>query len=158
MITQAELLRILKYDPISGNFTWLVYLSGANYPGQIAGCLNNKGYVRIGIRGKSYLAHRLAFLYMTGKIPAKVDHKDTVKNNNAWGNLRGATSSQNTCNSNLSSRNTSGIKGVTWSDGVWEARINLNGVRYYLGRFNSVEEAAEVVKAHRNKLHGDFSR
>ena len=37
--------------------------------GDIAGCLNPKGYLKIKINYNQYFAHRLAFLYMTGEWP-----------------------------------------------------------------------------------------
>ena len=53
----------------------------------------------IRIRGKAYYSHRLAFLYMTGEWPLEeVDHIDRNPYNDAWVNLRKATSSLNKWN------------------------------------------------------------
>ncbi len=44
--------------------------------------------------------------------------------------------------------NKSGYTGVTWHtrDKVWEASITLRGKMYYLGRFNSINDAVKVRK------------
>ena len=81
MITQARLKELLTYDPETGYFTRNVNVKGAN-AGERAGTITAKGYIAIGIDRKHYLAHRLAFLYMTGEWPKElVDHKDTIKIN-----------------------------------------------------------------------------
>ncbi len=54
--------------------------------------------------------------------------------------------------------NTSGIKGVTWdkSKGKWLAQISFKKHHYYLGRYDTKEEAAEVRKIAEEKIFGDF--
>lgn len=44
------------------------------------------------------------------------------------------------------SNNTSGVKGVSWdkSKGAWRASIRFKGVEYHLGRYRSIEEAADA--------------
>jgi len=56
----------------------------------------------------------LIFLYHHGYLPKFVDHIDGNKKNNRIENLREATKSQNAMNQKVSTRNTSGIKGVMW--------------------------------------------
>ena len=108
MITQARLKELLTYDPETGYFTRNVNVKGAN-AGERAGTITAKGYIAIGIDRKHYLAHRLAFLYMTGEWPKElVDHKDTIKINNKWENLREATNSQNKRNVGARKTNKSG--------------------------------------------------
>lgn len=54
--------------------------------------------------------------------------------------------------------NTSGIRGVTWdaSKGKWAAYINFQKKHYYLGRYDTKEEAATVRKIAEEKLFGNF--
>ena len=99
MITQTRLKELLNYDPISGIFTWKTSRGGRK-PGSIAGtkCIH-KGYITIQIDGTLYRAHRLAFLYMIGRLPEdQVDHIDRCKDNNAWSNLRECTQAENQLN------------------------------------------------------------
>ena len=127
MIAQGELKEILNYRPSTGEFFWK--------NGRLAGSFYNNQYVYIQIKGKRYLAHRLAFLYVTGEIPDYVDHKDGNSLNNKWLNLRSCTLSENQYNKKIQSNNTSGIKGVCWysRSNKWMAYINHKGKRIRLG-------------------------
>ena len=65
-LTQEELKEVLDYNSDTGIFRWKnVPLNRMVSNGDIAGCQNH-GYVRIKIRCRSYEAHRLAWLYVTG--------------------------------------------------------------------------------------------
>ena len=66
----------------------------------------------IGINGKIYRAHRLAWLYMTGKWPKEeIDHKDTNSLNDKIENLRICNDFQNKANRKTPSTNKTGFKG-----------------------------------------------
>ena len=95
MLKVDDLRGLLAYDPSSGHFTWRVR-RGRAAAGKQAGYPQSRGYIQIGVRGSLYLAHRLAWLYMTGEWPvAEIDHRDGVINNNKWENLRPATRPEN---------------------------------------------------------------
>lgn len=51
--------------------------------------------------------------------------------------------------------NTSGYKGVTWdgSRGKWRAQIVFKDKTYYLGRYNTIEQAADARKQAEEKLY-----
>lgn len=149
MLTQQRLKELLHYDPETGLFSWrdTPRTPGRRHsPGDIAGTVHRKtGYVRIGIDGTKYYAHRLAWLYMTGEWPdEQIDHRDTNRANNRWGNLRLATNQQNAINMKRPKDNTSGAKGVLWSkqSGKWVARLVVNGRQLHGGFFDTVEEAS----------------
>ena len=124
-----------------------------------AGTLNTKGYLRIGINGKIYYAHRFVFLMHHGYLPEQIDHIDGNRANNAIENLRPATNSQNQQNRAKQKTNTSGYKGVHWRKdaGKWQAQIAINGKRKHLGYFDTAEQAHEAYCKTAIELHGEFA-
>ena len=75
MITQKELLENLVYDKDTGVFTRKISLNTKIRVGDVAGGKDVKGYVCIRVMGKTYKAHRLAWLYVHGKWPEnEIDH------------------------------------------------------------------------------------
>lgn len=117
LVTGQELKSLFDYDPLTGMFTRVVARGMRHRKGDIAGFINKKtGYIKIGISGKEYRAHRLAFLYMLGYFPPnEVDHINGVRNDNRWINLRPVSRIDNSKNQRRSSRNTSGVTGVNFS-------------------------------------------
>ena len=100
-------------------------------------------------------AHRLAFLYMTGRFPkVDVDHEDTIKHHNWWSNLREATRSQNMQNQRKSQLNNKlGLLGVHSQNGKFIAQIGINGKQTYIGNFNTPEEAHIAYLNAKRELH-----
>lgn len=89
-----------------------------------------------------------------------VDHRDGNGLNNSQANLRLATVQQNCHNSRTSKRNTSGLKGVSWSkaNGKWHAQIRINGKPRHLGYFRTPESAYAAYCEASASLHGEFGR
>lgn len=158
MITQTELKAILNYDPLTGIFRWLKG-QGSAAAGSIAGRVNKTGYRYICINRKNYRAHRLAWFYVKGVWPTKIDHENLLRDDNRWLNLREANSSQNEMNKPKTSRNTSGVKGVSFHkrSGKWIAQLTKDGEYHYLGLYETLELAEEVVRKKRQELHGEFT-
>ena len=130
-------------------------------PGDIAGSrMKKNGYLYISINNKLYRSHRLIFLMHYGYMPEYIDHIDNNRTNNRIENLRHATASENQYNRRISRNNTSGIKGISWSNSSkrWKAQVMHEGVTTYLGSFTSLEKASEVLKKAREELHGEFAR
>jgi hypothetical protein len=169
-LTQELLKELLSYDPNTGVFTWLPrdakwfkslnsYLSwNTKHANTIAGSPNNKGYIKILIFGKSYAAHRLAWLYAYSEWPKKqVDHINAIKHDNSISNLREASNSENLQNrsSCLSSNKATGMLGVSFHNGTkkYQASIRLNRKHYYLGLFITPEEAHAAYVSAKRKLH-----
>ena len=147
MITQERLKELLHYCPDTGIFTcakdWGRFRKGAS-----AGSYD-RGYVKIYLHYKNYSAHRLAFLYMTGSLPAnQVDHINQVRHDNRWKNLRDVTSQANNKNASMSSRNKSGMTGVCWSKShrKWRSSIRVNNKSKCLGVFLDLNDAIEARK------------
>lgn len=153
--TQAEIKRLLHYDPQTGIFKRIV-TSGGCTPGSVAGTFDSFGYLQIRVGGRKYLAHRLAWLYVNGEFPEwDLDHINQNKADNRISNLREATRSQNRQNCGLQKNNTSGFRGVSWNSlfKCWVARIGLNGNRKCLGYFDSAEQANEAYIAAAKEFH-----
>ena len=151
----------LRYSRQTGVFTWRVSRSNKLKEGDVAGHLHSHGYVHIQIDSKIYKAHRLAWLYVTGKWPKKdVEHKNTNKADNKWRNLRLANDSQNQANSRRRKDNTTGLKSVCYRKdcGKWRARLQVRGVRLCLGNFTSAKLAHAAYIAAAKKHFGEFAR
>lgn len=163
-ITQEELKREIHYDHCTGIFTWRESGSG-RILGRYAGCkrsFKGKMYLRICVNKKCYMAHRLSFLYMTGKFPDyEVDHINGDGIDNRWCNLRDVTHIENQKNIKLSVMNTSGICGVDWNKrkNKYRASIRTGNLYIFLGYFSNIFDAAcarknAEVKYGFHKNHG----
>ena len=118
------------------------------------------GYVSIRLLGPLYMAHRLAFIYMTGESPkGDIDHRNKVRNDNRWVNLRRATRSQNNMNSKNRVNSTTGYRGVSWSerDKHFHTYINFNGTRENIGYFQDSVIAAKAYDKRSKELYGEFA-
>lgn len=91
----------------------------------------------------------------------QVDHinHDTLDNQRC--NLRVATKSQNTSHRRIPMHNSSGYLGVYKKDGHWAAQIEAScghrRIAFYLGTYDSQDEAAKVRDAAAIKLQGEFA-
>jgi hypothetical protein len=77
------------------------------------------GYITIRVIYKSYLAHRLAWLYVHGEWPENlIDHINNNRSDNRICNLRKATKTENNRNTLRGSKNKSGVKSVFWKENL----------------------------------------
>lgn len=123
------------------------------------------GYLSVSLtkNGKEidHLVHRLvaiAFIPNPENKP-QVDHIFNVVTDNRAEVLRWATNQENQRNRPLSSRNTSGTKGVIWYNPTqkWSAFITINMKRYSLGYFDSKEDAIVARQTRANEVFGVFT-
>ena len=145
MITQERLREVLDYNPDSGVFRWLTNTGKRRAVGEVAGGINEMGYIVIMVDGVSYKAHRLAILYADGYLPEnEVDHIDRVPWHNWRSNLREASRQCQSRNCKMFKNNSSGIKGCMWSDarGRWKAQITVDGKYRHLGYHFTILDAA----------------
>jgi hypothetical protein len=156
---QTKLKETLSYDEDTGIFTWLINAGKNRSMGKVAGHVDKSGYVFIRFNGFLWRAHRLAFLYMTGEVPIQVDHKDRVRSNNKWNNLRECDYSSNSANSKRPSTNTSGYKGVHWSNWNkrWQASIIVKGKPKFLGLYDDPAVAHEAYKKAAVENFGEYA-
>lgn len=159
MITQERLKELLIYEKPTGVFIWTDKAS-PKVRHHIAGTITKRGYVNIDVDGKQYKAHRLAWLYVHGYMPKEhIDHINQDKSDNSISNLREASPRQNKYNQGLTTRNTSGFKGVSFhkASGKWRAQINHNNATKYLGLYGTAEEASMAYDKASKEIHGEFA-
>jgi hypothetical protein len=157
-VTRARLRALLDYDSKTGEFRWRKRVKRSIQPGDMAGTLVH-GYRKIKINGRSYPAHRLAWLYMKGNWCSQmIDHRDLDPSNNRWTNLRRATRSQNNANTRTNRNNACGLKGVSPNHGRWRAIIHKNGRTHYLGNFPTPQAAHAAYAKAARRLFGKFAR
>jgi hypothetical protein len=164
----SETLRqLIRYDGDTGKLFWKprgpewfsvkhraaeTMAKGWNskYAGKIAfDFLSTRGY-RFGILfDDNVYAHRIIFsMHYPDVEMVEIDHIDGDKSNNLLPNLRNVTHMENMKNIPLSSSNTSGVIGVSWSNAYskWTAAIKCEGVTYSLGSFDKKEDAIAARK------------
>ncbi len=157
-LTQEYLKSILYYNEDTGNFTWLD-TKNARQRGCVGWFAGGKAsdYIRIGVNGKSHMAHRLAWLYVTGSWPEdEIDHINNVGEDNRFSNLRCCSHAENMRNFKTYSNNLLGVKGVRKRGNRYEARIQVEGKPSFLGSFKTIEEAEQVIRLAREEHHGEF--
>ncbi|MBJ9895227.1 HNH endonuclease signature motif containing protein [Burkholderia cenocepacia] len=156
-LTAQRLRELLNYDQATGQFRWREKASHRVEVGDVAGSPDRDGYLKIQIKGKKYLAHRLAWLFMTGAWPAReVDHVNGVRADNRFSNLRAVTRSQNMQNQRRArSNSTTGLIGANRQGNGFQSSINIDGTPTYLGYFATPEAAhAAYVDAKRRHHEG----
>jgi|JI10StandDraft_1071094.scaffolds.fasta_scaffold114470_3 hypothetical protein len=125
--------------------------------------LAGKGYAATDIwlgqdcmpRKKTIYMHRL----ITGSADGMdVDHKNGDRLDNRTCNLRQASRSQNLANQGVRDRNKTGVKGVTRVGSKFMAQITYHKQHYYLGRFDTIQEASQVYMKRYMSIWGEFSK
>lgn len=88
-----------------------------------------------------------------------VDHKNRNKLDNRKENLRNANSFENSVNKEVKSNNTSGFIGVCLfkKSQKWNARINVNKKRIFLGQYSSKEDAIKARLKAEKEYYGEFA-
>jgi hypothetical protein len=116
--------------------------------GTRAGFLRKDGYRVINVskpKKCQMLEHRAVWLMTHGYLPTELDHIDRNKSNNALSNLHEVTRAEN-------NRNKVSNKGIKKSCKKWTAEMRCQGKYYYLGRFDTQEEAMLARKKAENTL------
>jgi hypothetical protein len=159
-IPVAYLKECFSYDPNTGNCYWKVDRPVEHFPavmqykryltmyaGKQITRLDNEGYCNatFGYLGKYYKVklHQIIAAIMGIEVPEGkvIDHINRDKKDNRFCNLRVITPSGNAVNCNINSRNKSGYKGVCKRKRGWAATCTRERVIYYLGLFDTLEEA-----------------
>lgn len=114
------------------------------------------GYGQIHYRGKLEYAHRIAYEWSHGAIPAGLVVDHTCHNRGCVNpsHLRPATYGQNSQNrQGPQKRAKSGVRGVFWDkhNNKWVAGARLNNKYVNLGRYDSIRDAEVAVTDWRRK-------
>ncbi|WAX06043.1 hypothetical protein BD26P3_00042 [Phocaeicola phage BD26P3] len=152
MITFQEAKELFIYDRDTGIIKWRKRFNPMQRADLVAGNTSRRdGYTRISFKDKPYLAHRIAMLLSFGFCDDRlqVDHINHIRDDNRLSNLRFVTFADNQRNKTKRSNNTSGVTGVSYCKDrrKYVAQIVVDGANISLGRFVTLEEAAEVRKA-----------
>lgn len=154
-LTHDRLLSVMRYEPETGRFFWLERRQGAKAD-LSAGSRQSIGYVEICIDQERFLAHRLAWFYMTRAWPEReIDHRNLDRGDNSWTNLRAATSGENKQNvKDARAGNRSGQLGVSrHHSGRFKARITVEGKENWLGLFDTPQLAHAAYLNAKPKFH-----
>ncbi len=102
--------------------------------------------------------HRILVKCPNGKV---VDHINGDRLDNRKSNLRIGTQSQNSMNKQAPKNNTSGYKGVTKKvirgKVVYDSQIQIEGKRFYIGRYSSAEVAGASYNKIAKEVYGEFA-
>lgn len=142
-ITQKRLKELFNYK--DGLLIRKISTSNRVKIGDTAGYVRHSGYREVSVDGKSYLNHRLIYLYHNGYMPEKnIDYINKKPGDDRIENLREVSQVCNLRNSNTSYRSKTGIKGVMYSkrDGIYLSQVVINGVTKHIGSSKSLLEAA----------------
>lgn len=156
-----ELVNLFDYNPETGILKRRIFAGPNAKAGDVVGCPNSGGYLRVVISGKYFPVHRVIYAMHHGKWPKLfIDHVNGNVQDNRISNLREATREENNRNNKVYKNNKSGFKGVSWHprDKKWYANIGVNNKMIYLGSFDSPEDAYSAYCNAANKHHGKFSR
>lgn len=145
-ITQKRVHELLRYCPETGQFHWR-RTAALRLAGKVAGTINSWGYRVIGIDGKTWIASRIAWVFVHGQLPeGQIDHINGVRSDDRICNLREVTPGQNRRNQQLRKDNSTGRIGVYWHAGAqkWMASIQFRNKQYHLGLFEDFNAAVDA--------------
>jgi hypothetical protein len=155
-LTSEKLRQILDYNPETGLFVWKSGVK-SNFLNKQAGCRRKiDDCIVIGIKGKSYLAHHLAWLFVYGEFPKhEIDHINQDRSDNKISNLRDVDHRTNCQNYRRATKNNkkSFLLGAAYRNGRYYSRIRVGDSRITIGTFDTPEEAHQAYLVAKRQYH-----
>jgi len=153
-----RLRELLAYDASTGEFTWKVNHNSRARAGARAGTVYRNGYRVIGVDGRYYGEHRLAWMWVHGTLPNfQIDHINGERADNRIANLRDVKASVNSQNQRRahSDKRSCRLIGATWDkwSGRWKAQVISGGRTVFARYFDSAEAAHAAYVEAKRKLH-----
>lgn len=133
-IDKINLDKVLSRTNSKGKARWMVYDSSYGRWGKYVTDTN-----------RSTKLHR--FVMDLNDPELIVDHLNGDTLDNRINNLKVITRSENNKNMRKHINNSSGYTGVSFKEGLWSATIQLNNNKFYLGGFDTKEEANIAYRA-----------
>ena len=157
-LTAERARELLAYDPDTGAVRWRIRVGGRAVAGAIVGNVcKTSGYRNIRIDKKPYRLHRVIWLMQKGEWPFQIDHRNRDRSDNHWDNLRETCDALNLQNVEKARKDsTTGLKGVhadARRPGRFNAIIKRDGQHYWLGTFDTAEEAHVSYLNAKAQLH-----
>ena len=149
----SELAKKYFYDPVSGDIV-------SARTGRAVRTSKKAGrtrYIQCAVNGEKYQGHRIAWALFHKQWPeGLIDHINGIGTDNRIDNLRVCTHAENLQNCRVDKRSTSGVRGVAWIKHrrMWRARICINKKVFYLGLFETIEEASRARRKAEIELLG----
>jgi hypothetical protein len=147
---QKYLKEILDYDYQTGWLVWRIEKGGSRKIGLRAGYRQKNGYRAISIDRIKYHEARIIFILVKGRWPyPKIDHKNRIRDDNRWDNLREADDYLSNNNRNTRSphkKKTDLPQGVLRNPNGkrFIARARKGGKSYHMGTYDTPKEAHQA--------------
>jgi hypothetical protein len=156
---------LFQYDKKTGFLCWRSRADvpkcwNTRYAGTEITGLDRHGYIQVRIGKKTYRAHRVIWAIVRGEWPINdVDHRNGMRNDNRWRNLRSASRSQNNHNRSVPSR-AKLSKGVCIhkKSGLFRAYTCFGKKQISFGYYKTPEAAAKAYALCAPEVHGEFYR
>ena len=138
-------------------YTLFKYKDGREKWRDKAFSLSHNGYPRVFISSKNqrthHFVHNIITLCYLGEKPEgyQTDHINSIKTDNRLENLQYITPQQNT--QKRKTMNGRNVKGYTLKNGKYVAKITVDYKKFYLGSYDTEEEARQAYTDAKLKYH-----